>query len=128
MTRECFTVDEVAYDTDDTDDATLHTPNDSRPLATCPLRVAEGWSIPWDRERPLLGQLARGTRQRGIGASGSAGDLQTLKESAHICSNYADHARGVAALLANIRRIEPDLRFLRDYARVAEVAQTGRPG
>ena len=125
VTRECFTVDEVAYDTDD---ATPHTPNDSRPLATCPLRVAEGWSVPWDRERPLLGQLARGTRQRGIGAPGSAGDLRTLKESADVYSSYADHARGVAALLANIRRIEPDLRFLRDYARVSEVRRLGDRG
>ena len=126
VTREVlFVDDELVYDTDG---ATVPAPNDSRDFVTCPLRVAEGWSVRWDPTRPLLGQFARGSTERGIGLPGSAGDIRTLRESAAIRSTYADHARGVSKLLANVRRIEPDLRFLRDYAGVSDVRRMGDRG
>ena len=123
VTRECFTVDAVVYDTDD---APRGSPNDA-PQA-CPLRAAEGWTVPWDWERPLLGQLARGPWERGLGTAGSAGDLRTLETSDAARAVSADHARGVAEVLASIRRVEPELRFLRDYARVGRVRNLGDLG
>ena len=125
VTRERFTVDEVVYNTDD---VARRSPNDPQQAMLCPLRVAKGWSVPWDWERPLLGQLASGTSQRGFGAAGSVGDPRTLEKSAALRAMCADHARGVATLLANIRRIDPDLRFLRDYARVSKVRKLGDRG
>ena len=123
VTRECFTVDAVVYDTDD---AARGSPNDS-PQA-CPLRAAEGWTVPWDWERPLLGQLARGPWERGLGTAGSAGDLRTLGKSDAARAVCADHARGVAEVLANVRRVEPELRFLHDYARVGKARNLGDQG
>ena len=121
--RECFTVDAVVYDTGD---AVRGSPSDA--TQACPLRAAEGWTVPWDWERPLLGQLARGPWERGLGTSGSVGDLRTLESSDAARAVCVEHARGVAEVLANIRRVEPELRFLRDYARVGKVRNLGDRG
>ena len=123
VTRECFTVDAVVYDTDD---AVRRSQED--PPRACSLRAAEGWTVPWDRERPLLGQLARGPWERGLGTAGSAGDLRALETADAARAIRADQARGVAEALANIRRVEPELRFLRDYARVGKVRKLGDQG
>ena len=121
--RECFTVDGVVYDTVD-----VARSSENDPPRACPLRAAEGWGIPWDWERPLLGRLARGPWERGLGTAGSAGDLRTLESSDAARAVCADQARGVAEVLANIRRVEPELRFLRDYARVGKVRNLGDQG
>lgn len=121
--RECLTVDGVVYDTVD---ARRGSGND--PPRVCPLRAAEGWTVPWDWERPLLGQLARGPWERGLGAAGSAGDPRALERSDVARAVCADRARGVAEVLAGIRRVEPELRFLRDYARVGRVRSLGDRG
>ena len=123
VTRERFTVGAVVYDTDDAERGSRNDP----PQA-CPLRAAEGWTVPWDRERPLLGQLARGPWTRGLGTAGSAGDPRTLESSGAARAVCVDHARGVAEVLASIRRVEPELRFLRDYARVGKVRSLGDQG
>ena len=121
--RECFTVDAAVYDTGD---AVRGSPSDA--TQACPLRAAEGWTVPWDWERPLLGQLASGPWDRGVGAAGSAGDPRTLETSAAARDVCAEQARGVARMLAGIRRVEPELRFLRDYARVGKVQSLGDRG
>ena len=117
--RECFTVGAVVYDTAD---AKRDFRNDPRQV--CPLRTAEGWQVTWNWERPLLGQLARGPWE--LGTAGGAGDRRTLSNAAReVC---ADQARGVAEVLARIRRVEPEMRFLRDYARVGKVRNLGDQG
>ena len=121
--RECFTLDGVVYDTAD---AKRGSRND--PPQVCPLRAAEGWTVSWDWERPLLGQLARGPWERGLGAAGGAGDPRTPEMSDAARAVCADQARGVAEALASIRGVEPELRFLRDYARVGKVRNLGDQG
>ena len=121
--HERFTVDSVVYDTGD---AVRGSSSDA--TQACPLRAAEGWTVPWDWESPLLGQLARGPWERGSGTAGSAGDPRTLETSTAARDVCAAQARGVAKMLAGIRRVEPELRFLRDYARVGKVRNMGDLG
>ena len=89
---------------------------------------AQGWRFELQRTRPALGQLARSRSDRGIGGAGSAGDISTLESSAHAIRDREDHARGVASLLANIQRVEPELPLLRSYSQVAEVQRMGDRG
>lgn len=125
VTRERFKVDAVIYDTDGVEDFSQTDPN--QPV-WCPVEGAQGWAFELQGTRPALGQLARGPRQRGFGGAGSAGDPATLESSAHDLRDCADHARGVAGLLANIQRVEPELPLLRSYSQVAEVRRMGDRG
>ena len=122
VTRERFEVDRVIYDTDDVEGFSQKDPELSIP---CPMAGAQGWSVDLVRTRPALGQIARGPWGRGIG---SPDDFMTLERSDSMRRECEDHARGVARLLANIQRVEPELPMLRAYAQVAEVQRMGDRG
>ena len=125
VTRERFKVDAVIYDTDHVEDFSHSNPN--HPLQ-CPMEGTEGWSFELQRSRPALGQLVRSPARRDIGGAGNAGDVATLDSSSQALQERRDHARGVAGLLADIQRVEPELPMLRSYSQVAEVQRMGERG
>ena len=125
VTRERFKVEDVIYDTE-------HVPgfsqNDAKHTVRCPVEGSLGWFVEVQRTRPALGQVARGPWDRGIGVAGSEGDPVTLERSEQMREEQVDQARGVAGLLANIQRLEPELSLLRDYSQVAQVQHMGDRG
>ena len=125
VTRERFKVDTVIYDTDHAEGFSQKDPKHKVP---CRLEGSLGWSVELQPTRPALGQVARGPRDRGIGVAGSEGDPATLKRSQQMRGARVDQARGVAKLLANIQRLEPELPLLRNYSQVAEVQRMGDRG
>ena len=78
-----------------------------------------------ERTRPALGQLASVPWRHGIGG---AENLANLNRSENARGYYMDQSRGVARLLANIQRVEPELSMLRAYAQVPEVQRMGDHG
>ena len=122
VTRERFKIASVIYDTDAVDGFSRHDPKLS---VWCPIEGTQGWSVRLQRTRPALGQLALGQWRHGIG---STDDLQSLNESANARGYYTDQARGVARLLANIQRVEPELSMLHAYGQIPEVQRMGDHG
>ena len=122
VTRERFKVAKVIYDTDGVDGFSR---KDPKLPVWCPVEGAQGWSVRLQRTRPALGQLALGQWQHGIG---STEDLQNLNQSEDARGYYGDQSRGVAQLLANIQRVEPELSMLHAYAQVPEVQRMGDHG
>ena len=122
VTRERFRLDRVIYDTDDVEGFSR---KDPKLPVWCPVEGAKGWSVKLQRTSPVLGQLARGEWQHGIGR---AEDVESLNRSEGTRAYYRDQARGVARLLANIQPVEPELPMLRAYSRVADVQRMGERG
>ncbi len=122
VTRECFEVDTLIYDTDHVDEFSRREPELA---AWFPVEGSQGWSVKLQRTRPALGQLVRGQWQYGlVGAE----DFASLKRSEAVRGKCVDHARGVSRLLANIQRVEPELPMLRAYSNVADVQRMGERG
>ena len=122
VTRERFEVNTPIYDTDHVEGFSQ---KDPKHPVRCPVEGSEGWSVKLQRTRPALGQLVRGAWRRGLS---SAEDVATLKRSQGARASCVDRTRGVAKLLANIQRVEPELPRLREYSQVAQVQHMGDRG
>ena len=122
VARERFKVDGVIYDTGHAQESSR---KDSNAPAWLPVEGSRGWSVQLRRTRPVLGQLGRGQWKRGIGG---AEDVVTLRQSDAARANCVEQARGVARLLTNIQRVEPELPMLQDYSQVGEVQRMGDRG
>ncbi len=122
VVRERFKVATVIYDTDSADDFAQ---KDSMTPVWCPVQGSEGWSVKLRPTRPALGQLSRGEWQYGFGG---VEDFANLKPADAVRARCVDHARGVARLLANLQRVEPELPMLRAYSQVADVRRMGEQG
>ena len=122
VARERFKVDKIIYDTDHVGAFSL---KDPKLPVWCPVEGAQGWSIKLQRTRPALGQLARGAWRHGFG---SAEDVERMNRSEGTRAYYIDQSRGVAKLLANLQRVEPELPMLRAYSQVGDVRRMGEQG
>ena len=124
VTRERLEVEALIYDTDRIDGFSR---TDPKLPVWCPIGEAPGLSIRLQRTRPALGHLAAPLRHDGHGAEG-AGDTANPESSAATGFQWLHLADDVAELLANIRRVEPEVRLLRQYSQVAQVRQMGDRG
>ena len=121
VTRERFKVDTVIYDTDHVEG---FLEKDPKLRIWCPVEGSQGWSVELQRTSPALGQLQRRVWRLDPGPRDDA----SWEQSEEACGTCRYRARGVARLLANIQRVEPELPMLRAYSRVAEVPRMGERG
>ena len=122
VTRERFQANSLIYDTDHVEGFSQKDPKEP---VRCPVEGSQGWRVELQRTRPALGQLVRGTWARGLS---SAEDVSALKRSQDARAHCVDRTRGVARLLANIQRVEPELPRLREYSQRAQVQHVGDRG
>ena len=119
VTRERFKAEAVVYDTDRIDGFSQQDPN--IPVA-CPIGGAPGLWAYLTRTRPALGQVAHGAWRYG------GSDPELAARTGSIRAVHSDRADGVARVLSNVQRMEPEVPLLREYSQVDEVRQMSDRG